>query len=174
MSTTEKTYKFDELDPIAKNVALEQYRGIHVEHFDWYCNVIDDAKSMGLVITEFDIDRTFEISGDFVEDATFTANKIVSEYSYFEPVNTCKQFLQDRDELIKKYSDGVDLSKVSEDNEWEFDKECDELESEFLQSLLQDYLTILRNEFEFITSDDVVKEWIIDLDIEFNEDGEEI
>jgi len=47
----------------------------------------------------------------------------------------------------------------------------DELGNEFTKAILEDYLTILRNELEYLDSDDAVKESIEANEYEFTEDG---
>ena len=47
-------YEFDELDDVAKDKAVDDNRCINVDHWCWWHAVCDDAKMIGLDITDFD------------------------------------------------------------------------------------------------------------------------
>jgi hypothetical protein len=83
-----------------------------------------------------------------------------------------KEFLADRGELVKKHSDGVNLNEVAEDNEWEFDQEADELEAEFLETMGRVYLTILSEEYDYLTSGECIRDTIIANEFTFTAEGE--
>lgn len=84
---------------------------------------------------------------------------------------TAQSFLTEWDNLVAKYSDGINTDRVSEDNENEFDNDADELESEYFNLLLEDYRIMLNKEYEYLTSDEVIKETIEANEYEFTEDG---
>ena len=88
-----------------------------------------------------------------------------------ETYKTAKNFLKERDELVSKYSDGINKDKVSEDNEYEFDNELDELEEEFKKSLSEDYRIILSNEYDYLTSEESIKETIYANEYTFTSEG---
>lgn len=166
-----KVYKFSELSDKAKEVALNECRYFNVDH-DWWDSTFMDAERIGLKITGFDLDRNRHCTGHFIGDALECANKILAEHGEMcETYKTAQTFIQDRDALVEKHSDGVDLSIVSEDNEYEFDQECDELEEEFLASLLEDYSIILQKDYEYFLSDEAVEESIEANEFEFLETG---
>jgi len=168
----EKTYyMFDELSEQAKETALNEYRDINIWH-DWWEFAYEDAKQIGLKITSFDLDRRRHAEGKFIEDANFCASKIIAEHGETcETYKTAKAFLSDWAELVAKYSDGIKLDKVAEDNEYKFDQEADELEAEFLKSLLEDYSINLQNESEYLCSFEAIKEAIEANEYEFTEEG---
>jgi hypothetical protein len=60
---------------------------------------------------------------------------------------------------------------VSEDNEQAFDDECDDLENEFKNNLLEEYANILQLECEYLQSEEAIKETIEANEYEFDEDG---
>jgi len=72
---------------------------------------------------------------------------------------------------VVKYSDGIDLERVTEDNEQAFDDECDDLENEFKNNLLEEYANILQLECEYLQSEEAIKETIEANEYEFDEDG---
>lgn len=170
VSTT--VYKFSELSEQAKENALNNLCDINVKHDWWECTV-EDANCVGIQIQSFDIDRGSFLSGVFTQDAEYTANKIKSEHGEStETYKTAIRFFSDWNELVVKYSDGVNTDVVAEDNEGEFDEEAAELESEFLREICEDYLTILRNEYEYLTSEGAIIEAIEANGYEFTEYGD--
>lgn len=165
-------YTFGELSEKAKEKAISKYRNINVD-FDWWESVYDDAERAGLKITGLDLDRNRHATGKFIESAPEAANKIIADHGKdCETHKTAKAFLSDWSELVTKYSDGIKTDEVHEDNEYEFDQEANELEAEFLKSLLEDYSMMLQREYEYQTEDEQVAETIRANGFEFTEDGE--
>jgi hypothetical protein len=166
-----KVYKFDELSEQAQKKALESLYDINVD-YDWWENVCDDAAQIGLKITSFDIDRSSYCAAEFTSNATACAEAIKENHGDgCDTYKTANEFLQSWSSLVAKYSDGVRLDVVAEGNEYDFDGEADELEKEFLYSLSQDYLKMLRDEYEYQTSEEAVKETIRANEYEFTADG---
>lgn len=153
-----KTFSFEELTESAKDRALNQFRYVNVEYFEWYHNVYYDAERIGIKITGFDIDRGSYCTGKFLSThwSIDVANKIMEEHGKdCETYKIAEKFLQD-------------YHNLSEEDE------VTELDDEFLKNILEEYLTMLKNEFEYHTSDDAISEWIIGNDIVFDESGKEI
>lgn len=153
-----KTFSFEELTESAKDRALNQFRYVHVEYFDWYHNVYNDAQNIGIQITGFDLDRGSYCTGKFLRThwSIDVANKIMEEHGKdCETYKIAEKFLQD-------------YYNLSEDDE------ASELDDKFLNNIMEEYLTMLKNEFEYHTSDDAISEWIIGNDIVFDESGKEI
>jgi hypothetical protein len=170
-TTTRNLYTFDELSDEAKEKALEECRDINV-CFDWWEFIYEDAERIGLKIQSFDLDRRRHATGKFIESAFDCASKIIKEHGEkCETYKTAKAFLSDWAELVTKYSDGINTQEVCEDNEYEFDQEADELESEFLKSILEDYSISLQNEYEYLYEDEAVRETIEANEYEFTEEG---
>jgi hypothetical protein len=170
-TTTRTLYTFDELSDEAKEKALDSLRYSYYSD-DWHECTTDDAETIGLKITGFGLDRDRHAEGKFIEDASHCANKIISEHGETcETYKTAKAFLSDWAELVAKYSDGVNLEQVHEDKEYDFDQEADELQEEFLKSILEDYSIMLQKESEYLYSDEAVKEFIEAHDCEFTEEG---
>ena len=82
------------------------------------------------------------------------------------------KFLSDYDELVKRYSDGIIKDIVSEYNEEDFDNEIIELETELHHELSEEYLSILRKEYEYLTSEEAIIEALEANEIEFTINGE--
>jgi hypothetical protein len=167
-----KVYQFSELSEQAKQKALENLFDINVS-FDWWESTYEDARNIGLKITGFDIDRGSYVKGSFINDANYTANKIKSDHvEMCETYKTATQFLSDWDKLVEKYSDGINKDVVTEENEYDFDKEADDLEDEFFKSICEDYRIILQKEAEYLQSKEAIIETIEANEYEFTKDGE--
>lgn len=164
-------YSFDELSEEGKKKALSNLWDLNVMH-EWWDYIYNDAKRIGLEITGFDIDRRNHCEGKFIKDAEQVCELILKEHGQeCETYKTAQTFLEDKGKLVTKYSDGVNTDHVSEDNEYDFDRDCDELEKEFLKSLCEDYRIILRKEYEYLTSEEQIIESIKSNDYTFTENG---
>lgn len=171
-----KVYKFNELSIDAQQVAIEKLWDINVD-YDWWENVYEDAKNVGFKITEFDIDRRSYCKGETINYNSWkdVAEAVVKEHGETcETYKTAKQFLKDYDELVKKFSDGIDIDEVHEDNVYDFDNEADELEDEFRKSLLEDYRIMLQKEYEYLSSKEAIIETIEANEYEFTASGKMI
>lgn len=164
-------YKFNELSAEAKQTAIENLYDINVDH-NWWEFVYDDAETIGLKITGFDLDRNNYCNGELYESMPECCRLIIANHG--EGCSTYKTaiaYLSDYDSLVEKYSDGINKDIVADGNEYEFDKEADELEAEFLKDILDDYASILQNNYEYLTSDEAIIETIEANDYDFTEDG---
>jgi len=172
MKTIQTTvYKFSELSDEVKEKAIDNNRDINVS-YDWWEFTYEDAANIGIKIQGFDIDRGSYCQIEFKGSALETAQKIVKEHGEScETYKTAKSFLTDYDKLVEKHSDGKDKTKVSEENEYDFDNEADELEEEFKKSISEDYRIILSNEYDYQTTDEAIKETIEANDYDFTIDG---
>jgi hypothetical protein len=171
-TTTRTLYQFSELSEDAKEKAIKNLWDINVD-FEWWEFTYSDAAEIGLKIQGFDIDRGSYLKGSFTKACTEVADLILSNHG--EGCDTFKlatEFLKDRAALVAKYSDGVKTSIVSEENVYDFDQECDELEEEFDRALKEEYLCILRKEYEYQTSEEAIIETIEANGYEFTEEGE--
>ena len=129
-----KVYKFNELSESVQNKVLENLSDINIDQ-DWWEVTYEDAGQIGLDITEFDIYHRM-IHGKFLLDAETTANNIKENHG--EATETYKTAVQ--------YLDSLKMLKDSLENEDDnFDTE--DIDREFLHTLLQDYLLILSKEF---------------------------
>ena len=68
-------------------------------------------------------------------------------------------------------SDGVNTDIVAEDNEYDFDNDCGELDAEFTKSIFEDYRILLQKECEYLNSDEAIIETIEANDYYFTKDG---
>lgn len=173
-TVTREIYTFEELSERAKEKAIEKLSNINLDH-NWWQFEYEDAANIGLKLTAFDLDRNKHAEGFFYNSATEVADKIMSEHgNQCETYKTAFNFLNERDTLVRKFSDGVNFDVVTENNAYEFDQEADELEEQFLEDILSDYSDILQKQYEYLYSDEAIKETIEANGYEFTEDGEQI
>jgi hypothetical protein len=168
--TETKVFKFAELSGDAKQSAIDKLYDLNVDH-DWWDMTYDDAETVGIKITSFDIGRGAYCEGD-ISDSEETAKLIIENHGEIcETCLTALAYQSDRAKLVIKYSDGVQTDIVAEDNEYDFDIECDELDEEFKKSILEDYRIVLRKEYDYLTTKEAIIESIKANDYEFTEDG---
>lgn len=151
-TTTRTLYKFEELSKEAKEKAIESLYDLNVDH-EWWDSVYDDAENIGLKITSFDIDH-HEIEGKFINTAIFTAEAIKKNHGEScETYKTAMEYFSEREKVInaereRLISNGENLSEFNPN-----EVGMDEVDAKFLKSLLEDYLIMLRNEYDYLTSE---------------------
>lgn len=153
-TTTRTLYKFEELTPKIQNKAIDNLCYLNVEH-DWWDSIYEDAKNIGVEITEFDFDR-----GNLIKlKLTKSLNEVVT------------LILKDHGKECKTYKlallTQVKMSNVKEENT----DAIEEIEIDFTRSLGYEYLSMLRNDFEYLTSREVIIETIKNNDYEFDSNG---
>jgi hypothetical protein len=151
-----KVYLFNELNENAKENATNSNIEINVD-FGWWQFTYEDAENIGLKIASFDLDRNRHAKGDFVLDSTQVAENILNEHG-----EICDTYL-----IASKYIQ--DYLKIDEDEE--NDEEREDLETEFLNELLEAYSVMLQNECEYLQSDKAISEALISNEYEFTKEG---
>lgn len=161
-------YQYSELSDKAKEKARDWYRqGSDDDQFAWE-QTQNDAKDIGLEILTLDQHRANE--GRFIESALECAEKIVKNHGdTCETCKTAKMFIDERDEIVSEAPRNDDNSDFKDESQ--LDDDLEELEKEFLQSLLEDYRIMLDKEIEYQNSDECVSESIKSNEYEFTEDG---
>tara|TARA_R110002012_G_scaffold89292_1_gene219381 strand:+ start:60 stop:521 length:462 start_codon:yes stop_codon:yes gene_type:complete len=144
-----KAYQFEELDEQTKEKAIDNYRYIGVEDNFWWEYIKEDLISVGIELRSFDIER-----GSF-------AKIYLKDFS-----ETCDLILKWHGENCETYK--IAERYIKEYNDIQYDEDLDkEYEKEFSEEVL----SMLRREFEYMTSD----EYIIDMfdanEYEFTDQG---
>jgi hypothetical protein len=165
-------YKFDELSNEAQENALAILTA-YVDH-DWNGHIYDDAKEIGLIITEFDLYKN-TIKGDIRLNVLEVCKLIRKHHGIAtETYQTAVDYLNDYIEEFKKYRDKY---KNEFDNpvqalyEFEGEDEAKDILCDFEKALLEDYLIILRKEYEYLTSTEAIISSIEANEYEFDENG---
>lgn len=166
-----KLYQFEELSAEAKENAIANNRTINVD-FDWWDCTCESMKEVGVKIDSFDIYyRTISI---IIEDSEHTASKTIENFGEgMEIVKISKQFIKDRDALVKRLGEGNDIAGYSVKEEFidEYDEEIEYLEEEYRKEMAEEILTWLRDEYEFLQTDESVAETLICNEYDFTKDG---
>ena len=139
---TVNIYKFEELPENIQQKLIDTNRYTVVEYNDWYEHISDEIEGLGGNLIEFDVYRgTIKI--DLEEAPTRFANNVV--YHHGSDCDTYK--------ISQQYLNGELADK------------------DYLYDISQEYLSILREEFEYLTSDEYVREDLLNLEKEYLEDG---
>jgi hypothetical protein len=154
---TIEIFEFNELSESAQDVALDEVRQGNCD-YDWWDFTYEDAESIGLHLTGFGLDRDRHATGNFKDSAECCAHFIVDNHGdTCETYLTAKAYLTDRDKLIESAPIDADGELESEYN---LDSDLDNLDNEFLRSILEDYSMQLQSEYEYLDSKEHLLEMI--------------
>lgn len=162
-------YSFSDLETNEqlKQKVLNKYSDINVD-YGWWESTYTDAQDVGLEITGFDLDRNRHATGEFTLSANEVAQNILNEHGEScETYLTAFNFMQEWQPIFNDYMDENSENYESYDSE----QKLNELEDEFLKAILEDYVTILQKECEYLTSEKSILETLKINEYEFNENG---
>ena len=157
-----EVYFYHELNDDAKQRAREWFLRDGFQSERAWEQVQEDAKDIGLRIASLDQHRANR--GTFVTSALDCARKITANHGETcETYTTAKAYLKDREAI-----------PCDDDGDFIDGDEADNLTEEFLQSLLEDYRSILDKDIEYFESEEAVAESMEANEYEFTETGERI
>lgn len=160
-------YKLSELSEKAQKKAILKHCNINVDH-DWWDYTYHDAERVKIKITGFDIGRSEDCTGDFMDRAEESALAIVAEHGPdCETRKTAENYLKERSALLVTAEKDEDTDDISREAE----HQLEDLDRAFLRSILGDYLITLRKEYEYLTSEEQIRESIEANEMEFTIDG---
>jgi hypothetical protein len=160
-------YKFNELSEESKQKALDHLFDLNVD-YNWWEDMYEDAKEIGLKITSSDTERK-DITGEFNLSACEVAQNILNNHGETcETYKTASNFLDEWNPIFADYMNESSENYESSDSE----SKMIDLETDFLNSLLQDYLIMLEHDYDYRTSSEAIIESIEANDYDFTEDGE--
>lgn len=152
-------YEFKELSPEAQQKAIDKYRDFNTD-YEWWEYIYDDAKEIGLKINGF---NEYHVEAKFIDYAIDVANSIIKSHGeHCETYKTATNY-------IEKYK-ACRIEYEAEEHDDEIDTE--DIDREFLKSLSEDYRMILSKEYEYLTSDEAIKETLIANEYYFTENGD--
>lgn len=160
-------YKFDELSDKAKERALDWWRQGALD-YDWFDCVYEDASRVGIRITGFDTGRGCEITGEFNGTAEETAEKIIAEHG--EGTDTAAE-ARDYQKTLAEFMATAEKDEDGELATWGLAADKEDIDRGFLRAVLESYLATLREEAEYLQSDEVGEDELIANEYEFTEDG---
>lgn len=156
-------YTFEELpNQKAKDNARDWWRKIAIND-DWYRVIEEDAEQVGIKINSFDTDRGNCCNIEFIDGAFNTVNLIKEKHG--EECDTYKAAL-----LYEKAKDALPEAKT-EDEESRNAEAMDALETEFKKALERSYLKMLREELEYVESEEYIDETLKANEYTFLETG---
>ena len=162
------TYNFSELNEEAKKFALSKYIEIAISD-NWYADAFHDAEELGIRISTFDLDRGQKIGGEFVWEHIQVADLIMDNCGETTKLyQLAEVFRKERDTLCDEWQKD---EFGSLDNVEELDEKLDELESQFEKSILWQYWVLLRNEYEYLYSDEFLTDHFGNEEYQFTEKG---
>ena len=167
-----KAFLFEELDEKTKQKVIQNNAEINV-NYDWWECTYDTLEEVGVKIEGFDLYRG-ESEIQFCLDYAEVASKIIDTFGESTPISiTCKNFMKERDALVKKYGEGNEIAgySVKEELYDEFEEEEEGIIPDFAGELNADILEWLRQEFEWLTSEEAIIETIEANEYEFTEEG---
>ncbi len=156
MKTVEITlYKYDELPESAKQKALESLRDINVFD-DWHDSIYEDAKRIGCKIRGFDTGRGNDCDLILNDPGLDICENILKEHG-----PNCSTY-KIASELLPEFE-----KAVSADDE----NHHEHLEETLGQQLSEEYLSMLRREYDYLTSRPQIESTILVTGYDFTEDG---
>lgn len=164
-----KVYQYEELSDKAKEKARERF-GRDYPDYDWWDSAYYDANTIGLTITSFDLGNRKDIQGHLNISVKQSCEKILKEHGpSCETYKLAEQWQAKSEALDKAIAEHCDDD--SDEERSRLEDEQDQNEKEYEYALLQEYFSILGNEYEYLTSDAHIEESIIVNEYEFTEEG---
>jgi len=178
---TRVIYTFEELSDKAKQKAIDNLSSINVD-YDWWDSVYEDANQVGITITSFDLDRNRHAESKICNPEE-TAELILENHGQeCETYKTAQAFMNEYKPLKAKFDRIEEINerfsnhhsklayKIFDYGE-KLENEIDELKDDFKKSITEDYSINLQKEYEYLCSDEAIREHIESNDYEFMEDG---
>lgn len=167
-TVTINLYSFSELSKEVQVKVLSDLSSINVDH-NWWEPIYDDAANIGLKLTTFDLDRNKHAEGEFTLSANEVAEKILKEHGEMcETYETADTFMIEWQPIFNDYIDKTSANYESK----ELEGSLRDMEDDFLNSLLEDYVDMLEKECDHLQSEEAILETIELNNYIFEENGE--
>jgi len=171
-TVTTEVYKFDELADDVKAKALDACRSYSVQG-DWWDATYEDAATIGIKITSFDLDRSRHATGTLTMSLAESIASVLENHG--ETCETHKTATNHEAQRVAQQNiintapsyDTEAGYKIIEDA----DAKLDEIETEYLCEMVENYSIMLQKESEYLQSDEAVQENIEANEYEFTADG---
>lgn len=148
--------KFEDLNENARTQALNQLRYINTEYVDWWESIYEDAENVGLIITSFNLDSG-GITGHF------------ATYDILEGV--CAKIKTDHGKDTDTYKATEDFLLKHNRLDAADDASYERLKDKYLNELLVCYFKMLAVNYQYLQTDEAVKETIESNEYKFLESG---
>ena len=151
ITTVTKVYFFNELNEEQKQKVFENYHDINVDH-DWWQSIYEDARyNFDIEIQSFDLGRGQSIKIKPINTLYNTAIKMK------EKLNKDDDLIEYANEYLKSLDNEDDDEQINDDV--------------FLDNLGSYFYSYLYNEYEYLITDEAIKETLIANEYEFTQNG---
>lgn len=158
-------YKFDELSEEAQAKAIKNHQ-THT-NYDWWDFIEMNAKQSGIIIDSFDVYHN-DINVSFIWVAHDVAHALIHFWGTDSDIGKIGQaFIDDRAKLYDYHEKEFSQPQNT------LEEEEDSLVDYFHSDVSHYFLKQLRDELEWIESDEYAREYLSDMDYDFIEDGSE-
>ena len=164
---TTNIYQFNELNESAKENAINNLYSINVDN-EWWEYTFEDAKEIGLKISAFDIDRRNYITATLNISLCESCQEIINNHG--ECTDTYKLAIDTMNEWQPVFNEYMDENSLHYESS-EYEEKLIEIEEEYTKNLSECYLSMLKNEYEYLTSAKFIIETIEANDYYFTQDG---
>lgn len=159
-----KAYQFEELDEQTKEKAIDNYRYIGVEDGYWWNWIKDDLSHVCIELRSFDIERG-SYAEIHIEDFCDTCDLILKFHGLNnETYEIAERYIKEYDFIQKEFSNNIDDLDECQRN-------LDDLDEEYEKEFSEEVLSMLRREYEYMTSDEYVIEMFKANEYEFTDQG---
>lgn len=173
-----ETFKFSELSEKDKQKALENLYDINVDH-DWWDYIYEDSERSGLKITGFDLDQRRHATGKFITYPKSCAQAFLKEHgNTTETYKTSETYLNDLTVLENNFrslyaakTGNIEFEDEDAFGDSAFENALEDLNTEFLRAILEDYSLMLQKDYEYLTSEKSIIETIEANDYDFTSEG---
>lgn len=160
-------YTFDELSEQAKEKARTWWREGALD-YDWWEFIYEDAESIGLKIKGFDLYRGRNVDGEFFRCPVEVAERIKENHGEnCQTYATAITFLKERESFMES----AEKDEYGELATYKLERDLEDIENDFLKSILEDYAIMLEREHDYHLEEEQVDESIRANGYEFTEDG---
>ena len=171
-----KLNQFQELDKQTKEKAIDNYRYIGVEDPYWWDSIKDYLSNVCIELRSFDIER-----GSFaeihIEDFCDTCDLILKFHeSNYETYKIAERYIEEYNSIQEKIDDLEQYGNDDSDEEhldklMQLDMDLDNLDEEYEKEFSEEVLSMLRKEYEYMTSDEHIIQMFEANDFEFTNQG---
>lgn len=160
-----KGLPFNKLSKRARQKALEDNIYLNVNH-EWWDSTYEDAANIGLEITGFDLDRRQDIDGKFTGELHDSLETILSEHG--EKCDTYQVAL----EFKERFQGERAAARMRDEPDWNEGCNFPDLLEDYEKALLKCYFRMLKEDYDYLTTDEAIIESIEANDYRFSREGE--
>jgi hypothetical protein len=170
-------YSFSELSDESKENAIKNNINCNVDYV-WWAGVYADAKELGLIITESDtyhstIDGRLELS-------LLESCKVVRKNhgKHCDTFKIAKQYLSEYCSAFVEWlsyqdtEDEEDWTRLDWFDDFESSEEAEDITNNYKLAMLEEYIVLLRKEYDYLTSEEAIVETINANEWLFEESGD--